>query len=114
MINFDHINAGVEVINEFSKRLEELCAAYDKKLAEACPENICDMINIFRIIRRFGIRIQLTNNGYHDSDIHYTEDELITNGFEVDRTEESTIWFKKEINGVNIVCPIHIKENSEE
>ena len=114
MINFDHINAGVEVINEFIKRLEELCVEYDKKLAEACPENISDMIHLLDTARRCCIRIQLTNNGYHDSDIHYTEDELVTNGFEVDRTEESTIWFKKEINGVNIVCPIHIKENSEE
>ncbi len=100
MINYKSLYAGVMVLNEFKDKLKALCDEYTQKRAEACPENYAsDSLWDKRSQTVGGIWIQ-----FSAKDNNVTADELAAEGFVYKRTYDTTDYYEKEIDGIEIVC----------
>lgn len=95
-----NIYAGVAVLNEFKEKVKALCDEYTRKRAEACPENYVSA-SLWDKRRQTvgGIWIQ-----FSAKDNNVTADELAAEGFVYKRTCDTTDYYEKEIDGIEIVC----------
>lgn len=97
-----NIYAGVAVLNEFKEKVKALCDEYTPKLAEACPENyVSASLWDKRSQTVGGIWIQ-----FSAKDNNVTADELAAEGFVYKRTCDTTDYYEKEIDGIEIVCSV--------
>lgn len=108
MINYEHIKAGIAVINEFRKELKALCEKYQAKLNDACPEDIEEMIS----------RVAGHNIWIHISDFspegHFSKEEIVSDGFKFDHSYDNMTYYRREFDGVSVYACAHDKEGSTE
>lgn len=108
MINYEHIKAGIAIINEFRKELKVLCERYQAKFNEACPEDIGDIISH---VAGHHIWVQISDNSPEE---HYSKEEIVSDGFEFDHHYDDTTFYRREIDGVNVYACIHNEEDGTE
>ena len=94
-----NIYAGVAVLNEFKEKVKALCDEYTRKRAEACPENYASELWYEKDQVIKCVRIQFEAKGNN-----VTVDELAAEGFVYKRTCDTTDYYEKEIDGIEIVC----------
>lgn len=94
-----NIYAGVAALNEFKEKVKALCDEYTQKRAEACPENYASELwdEKDQVIKCVRIQFEAKGN-------NVTVDELAAEGFVYKRTCDTTDYYEKEIDGIEIVC----------
>lgn len=107
MVNWENIRTGTMILNEFQDKIKSLCEEYENKLAGACPENISSL---------FGDQILFQPRLQINSQHNITENEAKNNGF-INAgypIGEDYVFFKKCVNGVDVICVIPKEVRNEE